>query len=94
VSGAAQASRLRQMTPRILARLTHAGWGVDDILIKIQAQAFTALASPLSGKPDKEATPLDARALQAFDALHGQLPAGVLADAVRRLLVHHGVRPR
>jgi len=86
VPGAAQASRLRQLTPRMLDRLTAQGWQLAEILIKIQAQSFQDTAPP---RPGKQAAPLDRTALQAFDALHGQLPAGVLSEAVARLLQHH-----
>ncbi len=36
-----------------------------------------------------ERTPLDERALGAFETLHGNLRPGPLADAIKRLLAHH-----
>jgi len=85
VPGAIQASRLRQLTPRILEKLTANGWHLTEIIIKIQAQTFRPAPPP----PTKQAIPLNAHALQAFDNLHAQLPAGLVAEAVGRLLARH-----
>jgi len=85
VPGAIQASRLRQLTPRILEKLTADGWHLSAIVIKIQARTFQPPAPP----PGKEAIALNEEALRSFDALHTQLPSGVLAEAVERLLRRH-----
>jgi len=85
VPGAIQASRLRQLTPRILEKLTASGWHLTEIVIKIQANTFRPPPPP----PAKQAIPLNAHALQAFDDLHAQLPAGIVAEAVGRLLQRH-----
>jgi len=87
VPNAAHAAKLRQLAPRLAATLARAGWAVQEIKVRIQTN-LTEL--PSYTPPPKEATALDAQALGAFAALRAQLQPGPLADAVSRLLTHHG----
>ncbi len=86
VPGAAHASRLRQLTPRILAGLAAGGWNLNEIIVKIQADVSRG---ETIARPGKQVNPLGPSGLQAFSDLHGQLPAGPLADAIERLLARH-----
>jgi len=84
---AAHVAKLRQLAPRLLAILTQQGWHVNAINIRIHAPVREDSGAM---RPARAVTPLDAQALQAFAALHNRLPGGPLADAVARLLRHHG----
>jgi len=88
VPSAAYAAKLRQLAPRLAQALTARGWNLNEIAVRVQA----GLPGPgtISSRPPREAVPLDAGALDAFQALHAQLEPGPLADAVARLLAHHG----
>jgi len=87
VPGAAYVTKLRQFAPRLAQTLTRQGWHVVEVNVRIQAQARE---DGRNARPARAATPLDAQALQAFSTLHSRLSAGPLADAVQRLLKHHG----
>lgn len=87
VPNAAHAAKLRQLAPRLAEALTRQGWNIKEIKVRIQAD----VSGPAPYVPPaKEAIPLDGEALQAFTALHEQLQPGPLAEAVARLLKHHG----
>jgi len=87
VPNAAHAAKLRQLAPRLANALTRSGWNILDIKVRIQA-GLSDLAP--YAPPPKEAIPLDEQALQAFTVLRERLQAGPLADAVSRLIRHHG----
>jgi len=87
VPNGAHAAKLRQLAPRLADTLARAGWNVDEIKIRVLAGSC---APPPYCPPAKEAIPLDGQALQAFSALGEQLQPGPLADAVARLIKHHG----
>ena len=88
VPGPVYAAKLRQMAPRIAQTLSTQGWNLTEISVRIQA------GMPRPGqkapRPPKEAQPLGDTALQAFSDLREGLRPGPLADAVARLLRHHG----
>ncbi|MEO6984733.1 MAG: DciA family protein [Paralcaligenes sp.] len=86
VPSAAYAARLRQLAPRIAQMLTQGGWNINEISVKVQAGLLQTRTNPA---PIKDVTPLDERALSAFEALQNNLRPGPLADAVKRLLAHH-----
>jgi len=88
VPSAAFASKLRQLTPRILDTLHQHGWQVDKIRITVQKSRVPMASS----QTPKDTHPIDPSGLAAFRDLHQQLPAGPLADAVHQLLKrhHHG----
>jgi len=93
--GAAYVTKLRQLAPRLADALTRQGWHVNEVSIRIHAQTREeghnmALNTRAAQKKTRQAMPLDAQALQAFSSLHNRLSAGPLADAVQRLLKHHG----
>jgi hypothetical protein len=86
VPSAAHAAKLRQLAPRLAQALTHRGWNLNEIGVRVQATLpKTMLKTPLP----KEIQPLGETALSAFETLHDRLRAGPLADAVARLLNHH-----
>lgn len=87
VPSAAHAAKLRQLAPRIAQTLTQRGWLVDQLEVRVQADIREIGRKP--PKPAKEAVPLGESALEAFEALHGQVRPGPLADAIARLLAHH-----
>ncbi|MDQ8033605.1 DciA family protein [Bordetella genomosp. 1] len=88
VPGPVHAAKLRQLAPRIAQTLSSQGWNLTEISVRIQA------GMPRPGqkapRPPKESQPLGDTALKAFSELHGDLRPGPLADAVARLLRHHG----
>ncbi|MFA5522473.1 MAG: DciA family protein [Castellaniella sp.] len=84
VPTAAHAAKLRQLGPRIVAQLRAAAWEIDSLKVRVQA----GLDRPAPER-SRRGTGLDPLALQAFDALQSELPAGPLADAVARLIRHH-----
>ena len=86
VPGAAHATRLRQLTPTLLRALTAHGWNLTEVEIRIQA----ALGAQSAERPSRQVRPLDRDALNCFEALHENVPPGPLADAIGRLLRHHG----
>jgi hypothetical protein len=86
VPSAAYAARLRQLAPRIAQMLTQEGWNLNEISVKVQAGL---LQTRINAAPVKDVTPLDERALSAFETLQNNLRPGPLADAVKRLLAHH-----
>jgi len=89
--GAAYVTKLRQLAPRLADALTRQGWHVNEVGIRIHAQTREDNYNPRPARGKaREAAPLDAQALQAFSTLHNRLSAGPLADAVQRLLKHHG----
>lgn len=86
VPSAAHASKLRQLTPRIRARLNQAGWNINEITVRVQG----ALVQGQTARPARDVEPLGPVALDAFDQLQHTLPAGPLAEAVEKLLKRHG----
>lgn len=85
VPSAAHASKLRQLVPRILAQLNHAGWNLNEITVRVQGALVQSPPPPFQ----KTAEPLGPVALDAFSQLHDAIAPGPLADAVQRLLKHH-----
>jgi len=85
VPSAAFASKLRQLTPRILDILHHHGWQVNKIRITVQKSRVPMDPATMP----RDVHPLDQSGLAAFQNLHSQLPAGPLADAVNQLLRRH-----
>ncbi|HEY9459274.1 MAG TPA: DciA family protein [Paralcaligenes sp.] len=86
VPSAAYASKLRQLAPRIAELLKASGWNLNEIIVKVQAGL---LQTRTKTTPPRQITPLDAKALNAFEELQNNLTPGPLADAVQRLLNHH-----
>ena len=86
VPAAAHATRLRQLTPTLLRALKASGWNLTQIEIRVQAR----LAAYAPAPPPREVQPLDDQALGCFDELRQNIAPGPLADAIGRLLVHHG----
>jgi len=87
VPNAAYAAKLRQLAPRLAEALTRAGWHIHEV--KVRIHAGPSVPAPYT-PPPKEAIPLDDQALAAFTVLRNQLRPGPLADAVARLVRHHG----
>ncbi|WP_019936828.1 DciA family protein [Bordetella sp. FB-8] len=90
VPGSAYAAKLRQMAPSLAQALSVRGWLLDEIAVRVQA----GMPRPGSraARPVKSAQPLDTQALEAFDELGKTMRPGPLADAIARLLTHHGHR--
>ncbi|MEI2416908.1 DciA family protein [Orrella sp. JC864] len=87
VPSAAHAAKLRQMAPSLIRALGARGWNLNEIAVRVQA----GLPTGRTEKPRPvEKNELDETALQAFSRLHQGLRPGPLADAVARLLRHHG----
>lgn len=87
VPSPAYAARLRQLAPRIVARLTDSGWNLTEIEVKVQAGL---LQTEIKTSQTKQSNPLDGGAVDAFRELHENLRPGPLADAVARLVSRHG----
>lgn len=85
VPSAAYASKLRQLGPRILARLNGSGWNLNEVTVRVQG----ALVQGLSVQPVRTTEPLGPTALDAFSQLNDALTPGPLADAIQRLLKRH-----
>lgn len=85
VPGAAYASKLRQLAPRLLTALNEHGWNLTELGVRVQG----ALHKSQTKIAQREVTPLDDTALAAFDALHQNVPPGPLADAIAKLLLRH-----
>ena len=88
VPAAAHATRLRQLTPTLLRKLVSRGWNLTQMDVRVQA----GLAPYVRPKPPREVRPLDAAALNCFQDLKQNVAPGPLADAIHRLLTHHGVK--
>ena len=88
VPGAAHATRMRQLKPTLLRALTQHGWNLNQIEIRVQAGL---LAEPYK-QPPREVHPLGRKALDCFQELQSNVQPGPLADAISRLLNHHGRR--
>jgi len=88
VPNAAYAAKLRQLAPRMAQALTARGWNLNEIAVRVQA-GLGSIGTEMS-RPPRQVEPLDEQALEAFEALRGQLRPGPLAEAVDRLLAHHG----
>jgi len=87
VPSAAHAAKLRQLAPRISRALAGRGWNVNEIAVRVQA----GMPGPgAAARPPRETVPLEESSLEAFADLHRNLRPGALADAVARLLAHHG----
>lgn len=85
VPGAAYASRLRQLAPRLLTALNEHGWNLTELGVRVQG----ALHKNQTKTAQRTVAPLDETALAAFDTLHENVPPGPLADAIARLIVRH-----
>lgn len=85
VPSAAYASKLRQMVPRIVARLNEAGWNINEITVRVQG----ALVQSPTPKFQKTAEPLGPVALDAFSRLRDAVEPGPLSDAIQQLLQRH-----
>ena len=90
VPGAAHATRLRQLTSTLLRALNERGWNLTQVEIRVQA----GLAADTRKAPPREVHPLDRRALDCFQELERNVQPGPLADAIARLLRHHGAAQR
>ncbi|NYT24889.1 DUF721 domain-containing protein [Alcaligenaceae bacterium] len=90
VPAAAHATRLRQLMPTLLRALNASGWNLTQIEIRVQAR----LAAYAPEAPPREVQPLDGPALDCFHELRQSVAPGPLADAIGRLLVHHGAVKR
>lgn len=88
VPGAAHATRLRQLMPTLLRALHSHGWHLTEMEIRVQA----GLAGYLPPAPPREVLALDKQALRHFQDLQQNVEPGPLADAIERLLVHHGAK--
>jgi len=86
VPAAAHATRLRQLQPTILNALAKHGWNLNRIEIRVQA----GLMSNASRHLPREVQPLGRKALDCFEELQKKVEPGPLADAINRLLAHHG----
>ena len=86
VPAAAHATRLRQLTPTLLRALVAKGWNLNRVEIRVQA----GLMAQAGIKPPREVQPLGREALNSFQALRQNVAPGPLADAIARLLTHHG----
>lgn len=86
VPSAAHASKLRQLGPRVLARLNGAGWNLNEITVRVQG----ALVQSATPQVDRTTEPLGPAALDAFSQLDKALPPGPLSEAIQRLLKRHG----
>lgn len=86
VPGAAHATRLRQLTGTLLQALNERGWNLSRVEIRVQA----GIAAGSRMNPPREVHALDRRALDCFKELERQVAPGPLADAIARLLRHHG----
>lgn len=87
VPSAAYASKLRQLGPRILDRLTDNGWNLTEISVRVQG----GLHKTATKVTQRQVVPLDETALAAFDSLRQGLNPGPLSDAISRLLSRHRV---
>lgn len=86
VPGAAHATRMRQLKPTLLRALTQHGWNLNQIEIRVQA----GLLAHATKRPPREVQPLGRKALDSFAELQNNVQPGPLADAISRLLNHHG----
>ena len=86
VPAAAHATRLRQLTPTLLRALARHGWNLNQIDIRVQA----GLLSHARKTPPREVQPLGRNALDCFEELQQNVEPGPLAEAISRLLTHHG----
>lgn len=87
VPSAAHATKLRQLTPRILAVLQQHKWQFTHIQIQIQSVLFTGL-KPL-GEVRQGGAGIGSMGLEAFNQLSQELPEGPLANAIQRLMERH-----
>lgn len=79
------ASRLRQITPRLLHGLQEQRWPVEEIQLRIH-HISDLDQQPSTGEPTKK---LSSAAISAFAELKGELPEGPLAQAIEQLLENH-----
>lgn len=86
VPAAAHATRLRQLTPTLLRALARHGWNLNQIDIRVQA----GLLAHARKTPPREVQPLGRNALDCFEELQQNVEPGPLAEAISRLLTHHG----
>jgi hypothetical protein len=81
---AAEAARLRQLEPTVVARLRQRGAAVQRLRIRSRRTADAVSQAP-SGKPRD---PIPQNALQAFESLQAQAQSEVLRRALGSLLRH------
>ncbi|MFM7569069.1 MAG: DciA family protein [Betaproteobacteria bacterium] len=81
---AAEAARLRQLEPTVVARLRQRGAAVQRLRIRSRRTADAVAQAP-SGKPRG---PIPQDALQAFESLQAQAQSEVLRRALGSLLRH------
>lgn len=86
VPGAAHATRMRQLKPTLLRALGQHGWNLNQVEIRVQA----GLLAQAVKRPPREVQPLGRKALDSFQELQKNVEPGPLADAISRLLAHHG----
>jgi hypothetical protein len=86
VPSAAYASKLRQLAPSIVRLLVDGGWNINEINVRVQA----GLLQKQTKKASREFEPLGDKALAAFTELQAHVRPGPLADAIKRLIAHHG----
>lgn len=84
---AALASKLKQQLPQLQTALQKAGWQIETIRIKVQANSI------FSAEPVQKKCQLSESALHAFDTLEKNLAQSKhnddLLDALRALLARH-----
>src|SRR5690606_24185540 len=86
VPAAAHATRLRQLQPTIMNALAKHGWNLNRIEFPDHADPI----STASRHPPRVVQPLGRKALYCFESLQQKVVPGPLADAINRLLAHHG----
>lgn len=82
------ASRLRQITPRLVQGLQNQRWRIADIKLRVQQ-----LAAEGASTPEKQTKKLSAAAISAFAELKSELPDGPLAKAIENLIENHQSGP-
>lgn len=85
VPGPAHAARLNQITSTLSQQLNMHGWNINKIIVRINAN------KPVfeTKRPQKNGNYLNAKALDEFAKLEQNIAPGPLADAIKRLLIHH-----
>ncbi|HLS21065.1 MAG TPA: DciA family protein [Paenalcaligenes sp.] len=80
------ASRLRQITPRLVQALQKQRWRITDIQLRVQQQAA---APPPATDTEQRTKKLSTAAISAFAELKNELPDGPLAKAIENLIENH-----
>lgn len=84
---AALAAKFRHAEQSMVAGLQAAGWGIDQIRVKVRP-----LVPEPAPPPREPKAPVPVAALHALDALRADSEAGALRDALTRLLDRHAQR--